>query len=437
MASLLHTNTDRVPLSPSFQHRMISGLLKGDLRLISCLDILEPEHLPAAGLPTIWSEIKKFYQESGKLPSWNIIKERVYSTVDDTSERNYFYRILRKCRRILSDAEVDYILKNVQDFGSLHRLAIAYRDSLSLFERGDLHGVREHLGKALLDNFDEEKQAYYFSSVRDRIKLRRRTPRSVVRTLISPLDNVLRDKGLRKKETGVVLAPTGTGKTRCLVHMAKAAALQRQKVVYYTLQLPVEDIEEILDATFSGVPQMDLKDNESSIIRRVEKLGRVYGDNILVKYYPRYKCGPHTLESHLRRLIASSWHPDVIIVDFLNYLLPSYKTQTSDQRYFELQSVVAEWISLCQKLNLVGWGGFQANRAASDHELVSKEDVAESYGAAMEATLMISINRTPTEKSQEKARLFVCKYTHGADGIVLPIFTNYEKGSFYSRPGGL
>jgi replicative DNA helicase len=424
---------NKVPLSPGFQYRLISSVFSGDGRITESLSILKPEHFSAAGLSEVWRDCLSVYKEHSSLPTFNIVKERMYSRTPDRDERQYYYRILRKCRQKVGDQEVTYIVRNIQDFAQLQTLAAAYRDSLQLFERGDLNGVRDRLSKALLHHTTSAGDLHYFTEVFERVKARRKTPSRVVRTLITPLDARLRNNGLRRKETGVVLAPTGAGKTRFLCHIAKAAVLQRQKTVYYTLQLPPEDIAEILDATFASVEQNRLIEFGPQVAFNVSRIGKVYGDSLVIKYFPRYQAGINTIEAHLQQLKALKWFPDMIVVDFLNYLMPSYHKQDSDQRYFELQSVVAEWITLCQRYDMVGWGGFQARRSAREQELVTVEDIAESYGAAMEATLVVSINRTPAEKEKEMARLHIAKYTHGMDGVTLPIHTNYRKGAFFRQ----
>src|SRR5207253_329347 len=145
-------NTDhakKVPLSKGFQLVLVSGILHGEIKLAPCLDELQPDHLTVRGLPIIWQEIQKSFRETGGLPSWRLAKERIYGVIKDPGERNYYYRVLRKCRRAVSDSEVHYILRHVHNFASLQRVAVAFRDALPLFERGDLVGVRNTLGSAL------------------------------------------------------------------------------------------------------------------------------------------------------------------------------------------------------------------------------------------------------------------------------------------------
>src|SRR5207237_7745791 len=122
--------------------------------------------------------------------------------------RNYYYRVLRKCRRAVSDSEVHYILRHVHNFASLQRVAVAFRDALPLFERGDLVGVRNTLGSALNGTTRDLRGGIkYFSTIKERVYSRMRTPPRTIRTLITPLDKYLRGHGLRQNgDTGIVLA---------------------------------------------------------------------------------------------------------------------------------------------------------------------------------------------------------------------------------------
>src|SRR5262245_19791479 len=161
---------NKVPLSPGFQYRLISAVFQGDGRITESFTILKPEHFSAAGLTEVWRTCLDAYKEHAALPSFNIVKERIYSRTPDRDERQYYYRILRKCRQLVSDQDIQYILRHVQDFAQLQTLAAAYRDSLQLFERGDLVGVRDRLSKALLHHTSGAGDMHYFTEVFERVK---------------------------------------------------------------------------------------------------------------------------------------------------------------------------------------------------------------------------------------------------------------------------
>jgi hypothetical protein len=67
------------------------------------------------------------------------------------------------------------------------------------------------------------------------------------------------------------------------------------------------------------------------------------------------------------------------------------------------------------------WTASQANRDASNSEVVGLENMSEAYGKAMVADFICAISRKPNEKLMGGARLHVAKNRAGRDGFVFPI----------------
>jgi len=73
------------------------------------------------------------------------------------------------------------------------------------------------------------------------------------------------------------------------------------------------------------------------------------------------------------------------------------------------------------ELNIPVWTASQANRDSAQSDIVGLENMAEAYGKAMVADVVISISRKAAEKSSGVGRLFIAKNRAGRDGIVFPI----------------
>ena len=102
-------------------------------------------------------------------------------------------------------------------------------------------------------------------------------------------------------------------------------------------------------------------------------------------------------------------------------------------RYYEGGDVAGEFIALCKEERLLGAAGAQANRSSASEELTQIKHFGESFAAAQEATLVVTINRNAEERQEGRGRLYIAKYSHGKDQMSIPIRTNYEKGSLYKR----
>ena len=72
-------------------------------------------------------------------------------------------------------------------------------------------------------------------------------------------------------------------------------------------------------------------------------------------------------------------------------------------------------------LNVPIWTASQANREASNAEVVGLENMSEAYGKAMVADVVLSISRKPNEKATGAGRIFVAKNRAGRDGMLFPM----------------
>ena len=77
--------------------------------------------------------------------------------------------------------------------------------------------------------------------------------------------------------------------------------------------------------------------------------------------------------------------------------------------------------------NLPVWTASQSNRDAANSDVIGLESMAESYGKAQVADLVLSISRKAEEKSTGLGRLFVAKNRAGRDGILFPITIDTAK----------
>ena len=85
------------------------------------------------------------------------------------------------------------------------------------------------------------------------------------------------------------------------------------------------------------------------------------------------------------------------------------------------------------------WTASQANREASDKQVVGLENMSEAYGKAMVADVVVSLSRKQLEKSTGAGRLFVAKNRAGRDGLLFPvrIDTAKSKISIIDDPNAL
>ena len=111
-----------------------------------------------------------------------------------------------------------------------------------------------------------------------------------------------------KSELGVVVAPTGTGKSMVLVHLGSNAVMEGKTVVHYTLELQDTVIGKRYDSCITEYPLSEL----SVFKERFEKIKDLDG-RLIVKEYPTKSASTGTIRNHLNKLIKRI-EPGMIIV---------------------------------------------------------------------------------------------------------------------------
>ena len=96
----------------------------------------------------------------------------------------------------------------------------------------------------------------------DRYRIQARNP---ITTGWTRFDEITQG-GFGEQELGVVIAPTGAGKSMVLVHLGATALKEKKTVVYYTLELAEAVVGQRFDACLSGIKLNDLLKNKHNVV---------------------------------------------------------------------------------------------------------------------------------------------------------------------------
>lgn len=106
----------------------------------------------------------------------------------------------------------------------------------------------------------------YLTDFEERFKPKHRMP---VTTGWSEMDNIT-GGGLGKSELGVVIAPTGAGKSMVLVHLGVEALKAGKNVIHYTLELQDTVVANRYDSCLTSFPLTDIKDFKEEVFEQVK-----------------------------------------------------------------------------------------------------------------------------------------------------------------------
>jgi len=316
------------------------------------------------------------------------IKTGNYDAVDEEFVRD---KSLDFCRKQTLQAAMLKSVKLMQD-SSFDEVSKIINEALKL-------GINNDVGYDFLEDFER------------RFELKSRNP---VTTGWGEIDRIV-GGGLGKGELGVVIAPTGVGKSMVLAHLGAEALKIGKNIVHYTLELQDVIIGNRYDSCLTGIPINDLFFNKEEIFEEVKKLP----GKLLIKEYPTKSATTQTLKNHLEKLKNRDFSPDMIIVDYGDILKPIFH---SKEKRENLETIYEELRAIAQEFECPVWTASQTNRSGINAEVITMESISEAFSKCFVADFIFSVSRTGSDKTNNTGRIYIAKNRNGIDGVVFPIF---------------
>jgi len=221
--------------------------------------------------------------------------------------------------------------------------------------------------------------------------------------------------GLGKGELGVVLAPTGVGKTTILTKIANTAVNDG----YNVLQIVFEDIPKVIQrkhlSCWSGISLNDLTNNKEEILRMCnEKMSNISGVLKIIKL-PSDETTMPSIRQYIRKGIAEGFKPDLVVLDYIDCVVPS---RHYDDANVGEGSVMRQFETMASELNFVAWCATQGNRSSMSSNVVEANQMAGSIKKGFIGHFIVSIAKTLDQRENHTATMAILKSRFGKDGTI-------------------
>jgi replicative DNA helicase len=231
---------------------------------------------------------------------------------------------------------------------------------------------------------------------------------------IPGIDRLLKG-GLAKGEIGVVLAPTGVGKSTLLTKISNHAF----NLGYNVLQIFFEDNPKIIQrkhfTLWTKIHPDELSDKKELVMNKVNEIKTTMPNELILKKLPSDTVTMNQIKNQIRKMIADGTKIDMVLLDYIDCVVPDknlgdeWKSEGSVMRGFE---------AMCHELNLVGWTATQGNRNSISAEVVTTDQMGGSIKKAQVGHVIISVAKTLQQKEMKLATIAITKSRIGDDGIV-------------------
>jgi replicative DNA helicase len=228
------------------------------------------------------------------------------------------------------------------------------------------------------------------------------------------IDNLMKG-GLAKGEIGVILAPTGVGKTTFLTKISNHAF----NLGYNVLQVFFEDNPKIIQrkhfTLWTGIAPDNLSNHKDDVMNKVKEIKENTKNSLTLKKLPSDTLTMNQIKNQVRKMIAEGNKIDMIVVDYIDCITPDknlgdeWKSEGSVMRAFE---------AMCHELDLVGWTATQGNRSSISSEVVTTDQMGGSIKKAQVGHVIISVAKSLQQKEMNLATIAITKSRIGKDGVV-------------------
>ena len=228
------------------------------------------------------------------------------------------------------------------------------------------------------------------------------------------IDNLLKG-GLAKGELGVILAPTGVGKTTVLTKICNHAF----NLGYNVLQIFFEDNPKIIQrkhfTLWTGIAPDELSFHKDVVMEKVRDIKENTTNKLILKKYASDTLTMNQIKNQIRKMIAEGTKIDMISLDYIDCVVPDknlgdeWKSEGSVMRGFE---------AMCHELDVAGWTATQGNRSSISSDVVTTDQMGGSIKKAQVGHVIITVAKSLQQKEMKLATIAITKSRIGRDGVV-------------------
>ena len=401
----------------SFQSKVVSALLTDTKFLDTIGEITTPKFFENDANKWIISEILDYHNEYKKAPTLDVFKVQL-SKVDNDILKKTVIDQLKHVHTQIGNVDLDYIKNEFKDFCINQNLKGVILRSVDLLQAGSYDRIKDLVDAAMKVGTETDLGLDYKNDFDERME---DLNRSTVATNWKPINDLM-DGGLGPGELGVIVAPSGVGKTWILTALGADAVRNGLSVVHYSMELSEHYVGARYDTVFTQIPSTDLKEKKDQVKSKIESLQ----GKLLIKYFPPKGVSVRKLNQHIEKMIATGNKPDLIIVDYADLLLSD--SNKADSTYAEQGGVYIDLRGMGGHLEIPIWTASQTNRSAIDSEVIEADKIADSYAKVMNADFIMSWSRKSKDKLNDTARAHIMKNRFGPDGITFPCKMNTNTG---------
>jgi replicative DNA helicase len=400
-------------LGNTFQLQLLNQIIVDKEFAQSIVDVIEPTYFDNNYFKLIITMVREYYAKYQSTPSFETLEQIAKAETSVEMVLKILLDTLKKVQEAPFEGSV-FVQEKALKFCKQQELQKVMNKAQKIINEGDFESYDKVEGlvrQALQVGERETGVIEIFSGLDDVLNDDFRHPIPIG---IPGIDRLLKG-GLAKGEIGVILAPTGVGKTTILTKIANSAF----NMGYNVLQIFFEDNPKIIQrkhfTIWTGIEPDNLATRRDEVIEKVQEVQNSMPNKLILKKLPSDTMTMNQIKNQIRKMVADGVKIDMVTLDYIDCVVPDnlrndeWKAEGSVMRHFE---------AMCHEMNLAGWTATQGNRSSISSEVVTTDQMGGSIKKAQVGHVIISVAKTLQQKELKLATIAITKSRIGSDGVV-------------------
>jgi replicative DNA helicase len=400
-----------------FQLKVLGSLLTDKSFLLNVRDVLREDYFDSDAHKWIINQIVQYFDKYHTTITMDVLKVELQKVENDILKVALKEELRNSYQA--SQEDLDYVQEEFTTFCKNQEMKQAILNSTDLLKAGDFDGIRNTIEKAMKAGMDKNIGHEYNKDIETRYRTDYRP------TIPSPWP-ILNDGiqgGFGPGDLAIVFGNPGGGKSWTMVAIAAHAVKLGYKVNYYTLELGEDYVGKRFDCYFTGYSIDEVNGHRKEVQKIVDSLK----GKLIVKEYAPKSATVNTIKSHIQKCIDMDHKPDLVIIDYVDYLRAPSKGKFAERKD-EIDDVFIATKGLAKELKIPILTPSQVNRMGAKDSVIEGDKAAGSYDKMMVADMCFSLSRQKEDKVLGTGRVHVMKNRYGQDGMTYNVKMDTNNG---------
>jgi replicative DNA helicase len=400
-------------LGSTFQIQLLNQIIIDKEFSRSIIDVIEANYFENKYFKLIIQMIKEYYVKYEHMPTFDTLEQITKSELQQEMAAKIVIDTITKIKECSVEGG-EFVQEKAMKFCKQQELQKVMSKAQKIIDGGEFENydtVEQLVRTALQVGEREDGMSDVFYNLDEVLNEDYRHP---IPMGIPGIDRLLKG-GLAKGEIGVILAPTGVGKSTLLTKIANHSF----NLGYNVVQIFFEDNPKIIQrkhiTLWTKIHPDDLTERKEEAMAKVREVENTMTNKLILKKLPSDTVTMSQIKNQLRKIIADGVKIDMVLLDYIDCVVPDrnlgdeWKSEGSVMRGFE---------SMCHELNLVGWTATQGNRSSISSDVVTTDQMGGSIKKAQVGHVIISVAKSLQQKEMKLATMAITKSRIGDDGVV-------------------